>query len=244
MVTLESGRVKPDDVTTIKLVLDAISHIKSNQYSIIINKLSDGLVSTLNKSEESREELAACLSPPSIGAGTRSIYYVPMKFEWIDQDNKWGELPELLSFMEHAPEVFISSDNIRNIQYSQFEEIVAQLREEIRLLREENEVLRQTMANREKELGKLIWNGPQNTATDTGNKTFSNNTYIYHRICCVHAGTNVFGSPNSSQFTVAVIFATTFYFFPHRHAIFRYLNWRLWKMGKLPISLHQRPWAV
>ncbi len=39
VITLESGRIKPDDKKTMKFVLEAATEIKENYYSIIINKM-------------------------------------------------------------------------------------------------------------------------------------------------------------------------------------------------------------
>lgn len=40
VITLQAGRIRPEDMATIKLVLESCSDIKC--YSIIINKLSKG----------------------------------------------------------------------------------------------------------------------------------------------------------------------------------------------------------
>ena len=45
VISLESGRVRPEDVTTIKLVLESASDIK--HFSLIINKLSTAVLDRL-----------------------------------------------------------------------------------------------------------------------------------------------------------------------------------------------------
>lgn len=148
MVTLESGRVKPDDVTTIKLVLESIPQLEYNQYSIIINKVSSAITDILRASQEAREILTASLAPPSLKFTTESIFYFPLNINWIDQVNQW-EKPshDLLSFISRAPEISISpSTSILPISFKEFEKIVEQLRLEIKILREDNAALRQALA--------------------------------------------------------------------------------------------------
>ncbi len=43
VVTLESGRVKSQDVSTMKLVLEAAKQIKTSSYSIIVNKVAKNI---------------------------------------------------------------------------------------------------------------------------------------------------------------------------------------------------------
>lgn len=156
MVTLESGRVKPEDSATIKLVLTAMNQIENNKYSILINKTSE-TVQTLYNNITERGNLMSYLVPPAVGAQTDSIHFVPMFQELMDQENKQIELPALLSFIAGAPEIKIPPKSIGSIQHSNFEKIVQELRKDIQQLHEENAALRQ---NREvyklkfKELGK------------------------------------------------------------------------------------------
>merc|ERR1719167_1603989 len=51
MVTLESGRIRPDDTATIRLILDAAPEIKTN-FGIIVNKCSKGMIENLSQPEE------------------------------------------------------------------------------------------------------------------------------------------------------------------------------------------------
>lgn len=145
MVTLDCGRVKPDDVVTIKLVLDALTFIGPNQYSIIINNLSAEVLTLLHESTHVRHELHE-LFITSMRVGTRSIFYVPKYQNLVDQSNKWTQLsPELLAFIENAPEIEISPDSVHTINYNGFEKIMEELRLEIQHLREDNTALRRAL---------------------------------------------------------------------------------------------------
>jgi len=66
VITLEDGRLRPDDKTTMKLVLDAAPEIGSN-YSIIINKLLPEIIDTFDDKSQ-REEFLTLLNedlPPT-----------------------------------------------------------------------------------------------------------------------------------------------------------------------------------
>jgi len=56
VITLEEGRIRPDDKTTMSLVLDA-ANILSNQYSIIINKLQPEIIDLMEDEELKKEFL-------------------------------------------------------------------------------------------------------------------------------------------------------------------------------------------
>lgn len=159
MVTLEAGRVKPDDVTTIKLVLKALSHqVGPNQYSILINKMSKEVETLLLNSEEDREELASCLIPPSFKTMTNSIYYVPLYQEWVDKTDSWGLLsPEVLSFISNAPEVDVSYGLVKPILVIQFEDLLKALLVEIRKLTIDKSKMQKAIKKRTKAVGKLQW---------------------------------------------------------------------------------------
>lgn len=142
MVTLESGRVRPDDAATIKLVLTAVNQIRNNQYSILVNKTTEN-VKDLFKTETKKDVLMSYFVPASVGARTFSLFFVPMIQELMDQENKWKEIPDLRSFISTAPEIKIPANSISSIQYLEFEKMVQELREEMQQLHGENAALRQ-----------------------------------------------------------------------------------------------------
>merc|ERR1712113_906491 len=62
VITLEAGRARPADVTTMRLVMDALANIPGVCYSIIINKLEEEAVEMLNaNTDDCVTDLMACL---------------------------------------------------------------------------------------------------------------------------------------------------------------------------------------
>lgn len=122
MVTLESGRVKPDDLATIKLVLTAAEKFKDNKYSIIINKMTEDVETTLRNSKEERSRLTASFL--SLGVSYDTIFYVPYNPEWNDKKNARGRLsPELYEFINAARSTKIST-NMKSIQTKLYSDTV------------------------------------------------------------------------------------------------------------------------
>lgn len=158
VVTLESGRVKPDDVTTMELVLKAARQIKTNTFSIIINKMSKGVAQML-EDEEKREELAVCLAPPSIGITTNSIFYVPLNPTLEDKTDEWSPLdPEVLDFISKAPAVLI--EKVKDLRADTYEDVLVKLRAELDQLKADKERMRKAIKRRQKKLGKTAWYTP------------------------------------------------------------------------------------
>lgn len=157
VVTLESGRVKPDDLTTIKLVLDAAEMIGHNQYSILVNKVSPELEAEL-EDLQTRNELEFMLVPSLFRARTNKIYYFPVNMNLVDQTNKGNELDAALlqSFIDTAPEIIVPLGSVPNIQFGQYEDIFAQLREEIAKLKADNAELRKLMKKRDEEINEMM----------------------------------------------------------------------------------------
>ena len=111
VVTLSAGRLRPEDLVTIWLVLLNAPDI--NQFSIIINKLSQKEYSHLkNNNEQSR-----LLAPLELMGG-RQKYTVLLllhnpKLE--DADDKIVNYPELLSFASNACWVNVHPSNVSEI---------------------------------------------------------------------------------------------------------------------------------
>lgn len=124
VLTLESGRVKVDDLVTIKLVLDAVGEsICDNQYSILVNKVTPEVEELLYYDPK------ALNVPPSFGATTNSVFLIPINPILTDQDNKLDELsPELLDFIENAPEIIINKGSLQDIQDAQYEDFLRVMR--------------------------------------------------------------------------------------------------------------------
>ena len=111
VVTLNAGRLRPEDLATIWLVLLNAPDI--SQFSVIINKLSQKEYSTLqNNNEKSR------LFAPLQLMGGRHKYTVLLLLNdpmLEDADDKIVNYPELLSFVSNAHWVNVDPSNVSEI---------------------------------------------------------------------------------------------------------------------------------
>lgn len=110
--------------------------------------------------EDAKEELAACLTPPSLRATTRSINYVLWNSEWDDKNDQWGELrPELLRFIDEAPSIVIASQKVGGILASRYDTLVERLRKEINMLRGDQSKMKEEIKRQQKKLAKAAKTG-------------------------------------------------------------------------------------
>jgi len=143
VITLEEGRIRPDDKTTMKLVLDAAPI--GNNYAIIVNKLSSEILDML-KQDNNRlaKELVAMLNEDL--PGTRYVHYNEFRTDLQSKRDVRAELtPEFLSFMELIPKLEIEGKTVKDIKSDTFEEIKAQLTAKIKELQDNNDLLLKRM---------------------------------------------------------------------------------------------------
>jgi GTP-binding protein EngB required for normal cell division len=144
VVTLEAGRVKPADVTTIKLVLDAIP-INNGEYSIIVNKLEPEDLETLLTDKDARNSVLQGIMA--------TMPKKTMWFHWATrQDSLAGKKDQILpldaefeKFIENAPSVFIPSEAVKDIQTDQFEQLTEKFETMISKMKEDTQALKAQM---------------------------------------------------------------------------------------------------
>ena len=120
VITLKSGRIIPDDKTTMRLVLEAAQDIERN-YSVIINKVTKEELKAIKETEDSYfflEELNEDLT------GTKRVFFNLQVENIKDKDDQIPQLSsELLSFIQRAPSVEIQDQNVQVIKQEQFDKI-------------------------------------------------------------------------------------------------------------------------
>jgi len=152
VITLEDGRIRPDDKTTMKLVLDSAPQIGST-YSIIINKLQPEIIEMLADNTQKAEFLTLLNEdlPP-----TSAIY-----FNRFDQNlsAKKNILPQLcdtfFNFIMTAPFIHIDPTKVHDIKADQFEEMKKYLGEHIQRLQAENAEMRKSFEEQQKKYAKI-----------------------------------------------------------------------------------------
>jgi len=120
VVTLESGRIKPDDKATMKLVLEAAAQIKNNSFSIIVNKVSPQICQLMKDVQQfttMRTKLNA-----NLPSQTDKIFYNANDPGLVDADDQLPSLSaEFSQFVRTAPEIEVAEDQVKPIQWDQFD---------------------------------------------------------------------------------------------------------------------------
>ena len=142
VLTLESGRVKPDDIATIQLVLAAIQK-DDFQYAVIVNKVTENFLTSLGADEANLQKLMTTLNSHSC-TSTPFVFLYPKIAVLEDADDKWhapsDELKEFLSILrwEH-----LTPMDVKDVQSSVFEEEKERLSQTIETLRSDQALMEQ-----------------------------------------------------------------------------------------------------
>lgn len=154
VVTLEAGRVRPQDKATMELVLRAAPEI-GNQYGVIFNKVSKAALRRIHENPADREQICGGLFQ-----GLQPTVYVHYRLnseKLEDEDNVFEELPkDLMDFIYNMPPIHITPGKVDDIKPDQFEALVEQLEKQLNGLREDNEKLRTELAEQKKEMAKQM----------------------------------------------------------------------------------------
>lgn len=148
VVTLEAGRVRPDDITTINTVMSAIK-IERKCFNVIINK-----VNRLEKSKILSDTLKQALIYQDINGGehkTNKIYYIDYNRDMEDELISILPLPaELEEFMHNKSDsIYIPRETIETVESSTFDE-------QKRILEEQTAALNKKIAEDKEFKDKLI----------------------------------------------------------------------------------------
>jgi len=147
VITLEEGRIRPDDKTTMKLVLDSAPQIGS-RYSIIINKLQEEILEILADDGEKAAFLTLLNEelPP-----TSAVFFNRYETTLSGKKNVIPQLSEgFFDFITSAPLIIIDPEQVASIRADQFEEIKRFLSEQIQKLQSENAEMRKAFEEQQR----------------------------------------------------------------------------------------------
>ena len=143
VVTLESGRVRPQDLATIKIVLEHAKDV--TKYSIIVNKLTKPVFDRLLGNEGQKfKELVAELN---YGSGTNAeppAILLLLREEILeDDDGRYTSIEDLNVFVRDAPCINVFPDHVQDIPSDDsFDRINSRIETELCHLRQDNELMR------------------------------------------------------------------------------------------------------
>ena len=151
VVTLEAGRVRPQDLATIKLVLENAKDI--TYYSLIVNKLTKTLYKKFQ--ENDKQKLKELVSELNFGRESNveppAILLLLREDDLDDVDNAFTEIQSLKKFVDDAPCMIVVPDHVRDIPGDDsFDKIVAIFEEQLSQLRQDNEQMRARLEDTER----------------------------------------------------------------------------------------------
>ena len=167
VITLEAGRIRPDDKTTMKLVLQAADMINRN-YSIIINKAPEEIIEFARVTEQ-REKLLSLLNHGL--PGTECVYFNSYD-RTLDcvKDTKSSLDERLKKFLKEAPTLKIVREDVKDIQVNEFDVIRNVMSKKLKELEENNKRLLKQVEDKEKQMREMV--NEQKKLTEQNEKMF------------------------------------------------------------------------
>jgi GTP-binding protein EngB required for normal cell division len=158
VISLESGRIRPDDLTTMQLVLDALGvEDLTNRFAIIINKLTKPVRRAL-EDPWTRARLFECLNSatPSIRVIRRQTQFIELlsrRLELEDSNNVLVDPdPALVHLVARMPPVQVIEEDVRAIDVHSMETRTAQFEEMISSIMAANEVQVEAMMKQQADM--------------------------------------------------------------------------------------------
>eukprot|EP00735_Rhodelphis_limneticus_P001361 TRINITY_DN11962_c0_g1::TRINITY_DN11962_c0_g1_i1::g.16955::m.16955 TRINITY_DN11962_c0_g1::TRINITY_DN11962_c0_g1_i1::g.16955 ORF type:complete len:309 (-),score=9.41,AIG1/PF04548.11/5.6e-11,MMR_HSR1/PF01926.18/1.3e-08,MMR_HSR1/PF01926.18/1.5e+03,DUF258/PF03193.11/8e-08,Dynamin_N/PF00350.18/0.0032,Dynamin_N/PF00350.18/50,Dynamin_N/PF00350.18/1.3e+03,AAA_25/PF13481.1/0.24,AAA_25/PF13481.1/22,AAA_16/PF13191.1/0.012,AAA_16/PF13191.1/9.1e+02,FeoB_N/PF02421.13/0.011,Miro/PF08477.8/0.033,ABC_tran/PF0000 len=129
VITLESGRVKPEDALTMKVVLAAIHQVPRLDFGLIINKLRKQEYNDLtNPNSTALSCVLGCLDFCG-----KNLPHMPLLIrDNEDMIEQKQPIPGLSDYLKAISAFQIHPASVKSVQVNQFEEQFAQLREELK----------------------------------------------------------------------------------------------------------------
>ena len=158
VITLEAGRIRPEDMTTIKLTLESATDIK--HFSIIINKLSkfalDGLLT--ENAEQLRILITELLVQINCKDNPPTVLLLKLQDKLFDETNKFIDWDELNEFVAKAPSITLNPTCVKELKgdpYS-FEKVLDALKNQLDELRKDHERLKRIQKETETKYKALV----------------------------------------------------------------------------------------
>jgi len=136
VMTIESGRVRPDDITTISLVMQPcnaqVPQIGDNQYAIIINKTSNKWLEQMDQASREdwkRNNFSTPFQEKGIPTTTK-VHFAPFVEEMNDANNKLVPLSsQTRSFIDCLPVLQIDPAKVGQVNADDFDALCEKMNE-------------------------------------------------------------------------------------------------------------------
>ncbi len=151
--TVEAGRVRTDDVTTIQTVLEAVEDDKF-PYGILLNKASERIVTAYNSDDTANQSLQVCLNYGH--RPTDQIFLYPFDRQLEDADDKVVEpRADFLEFLDGMKAKVLKPEQVKTIEIEKFEEMKQEFEQEIARLQNNSACMQQEADKQKKWLAAL-----------------------------------------------------------------------------------------
>lgn len=154
VLTEESGRVRPQDTTTMKLILDAAPTI--SDYSVIVNKVD---AKWLNKLKTEGSQLKKWIATLMSGLPTltASVEFMTRQENLAGEDDVEYTAPdEIIAFIKKAPGMNIDEKDVSDVRTDEYDELLEQNQKLIDQLAEDKELLEQAMIDQAERMEEKI----------------------------------------------------------------------------------------
>jgi predicted GTPase len=166
VATVESGRIRPDDLATINAVCDAIK--TDFEYGLIFNKVSEALENKINQLSMDQELTNKILNLVALNKKPSSVLILQEEVAMKDRDNKYFQKDDrnrlkLLNFLDGLKANMIKESTVDKIDVRDFQEKINELEKKHKVamdelhkaLKEQEERSRKEKAEYEEKMNKL-----------------------------------------------------------------------------------------
>merc|ERR1719329_577887 len=151
IIALQSGRLNPMDVATIRTILRACPIIESN-YGIIINKVAPRRVAGMKENVQTLCALMFEEIPSSPW-----IFVNPNDDILDDEENKLVEpSEELLRFLERMPRIDIAPEDVGKVDAREMESLIVKFESMIERFQKDKEALQENIARQDEHIKTLL----------------------------------------------------------------------------------------
>lgn len=145
VLTLESGRVRATDTTTMKLVLDALP--QNTQYGILVNQIYPKIVDKLYSDQDNLDKLYTCLNQGRQNK-TVHIHLIEIDKNLENMDNAaLTPSSDLIQFINLLPSSSLNAENIKGINATEMGDMIEKMTNQIENLNKDRQYLNECIKN-------------------------------------------------------------------------------------------------
>jgi GTP-binding protein EngB required for normal cell division len=146
VISEHTGRFSPEDLTTMKLVLDACPEIGSD-FGVIVNHCGKKFAQNFISQRQERSEALFAKIPDRISPYIHAIAKIP---ELDEEENTIVDLPQdFLDFFEEVPSVALTPEKADNVNDEGFDEVRDKMSELVQMREQDRKKLQNEIAARE-----------------------------------------------------------------------------------------------